>query len=257
MIFYFSGTGNSRHVAEKLANGGTLVSMGEALREGAFNQACPDGEPLGFVMPVYFMGIPAAVRRFMRRLERQVHTPPYVFVVFTCGGVTGDAAGMFRKALAQHGLSFQASFGVRMPDNYLPLFKAPPKPKQARQIADADAECVAIAEKIAARAEGDFNRHRGLFPKLVTRLAYRFYDRTRRTAKFAVSDACTGCGQCEALCPERAIVLTHGRPVWVKPDCSLCLGCLQCCPVGCIDFGSKTKGRTRYRFEAETGSGQG
>ena len=55
MIFYFSGCGNSRHVAETLAQGlnETLVFIPEAARDNQYDYTLADGERLGVVFPIY------------------------------------------------------------------------------------------------------------------------------------------------------------------------------------------------------------
>ena len=51
MIFYFSGCGNSKHVAETIAAGlnDNLVFIPEAAREGRYEYELAEGERLGFV----------------------------------------------------------------------------------------------------------------------------------------------------------------------------------------------------------------
>ena len=59
MIFFFSGCGNSRYVAETLAAGlnDTLVFIPEAAREGRYEYELAEGERLGFVFPIYAWGL--------------------------------------------------------------------------------------------------------------------------------------------------------------------------------------------------------
>jgi formate hydrogenlyase subunit 6/NADH:ubiquinone oxidoreductase subunit I len=63
---------------------------------------------------------------------------------------------------------------------------------------------------------------------------------------FSVSDACTSCGTCAAICPAGNIEMVQGRPVW-KHHCELCCGCIHICPVQAIQAGAKTEKRVRYR----------
>ena len=65
MILFFSGTGNSRMVAERMA---------ALLGEHTLDMSCGcqlqlrDGEPLGIVFPVYAWGVPRLVTRFLSSL---------------------------------------------------------------------------------------------------------------------------------------------------------------------------------------------
>lgn len=45
-------------------------------------------------------------------------------------------------------------------------------------------------------------------------------------------DKCTGCGACAKVCPNRAIVMTDGRPVLDKTRCNFCGKCTNYCPMG-------------------------
>ena len=71
MIFYFSGCGNSRHVAETLAVGlnDTLIFIPEAAREGRYEYELAENESLGFVFPVYSWAPPKLVLDFVEKMN--------------------------------------------------------------------------------------------------------------------------------------------------------------------------------------------
>ena len=85
MIFYFSGTGNSKYAARKLSEdvGGKLVNMADAVNSGEYSYTLEEGEDAGIVFPVYFNGIPAAVRKFLSRVVLGGARNPYVYAVVT------------------------------------------------------------------------------------------------------------------------------------------------------------------------------
>ena len=60
---------------------------------------------------------------------------------------------------------------------------------------------------------------------------------------------CTGCGQCAARCPLNNITLREGKPVWGK-HCTHCMACLCYCPEKTIEYGTKSRNKPRYHFEA-------
>ena len=68
MIFYFSATGNSQYIAQRLAEvtGETLVSITECLKNHKYTWELLPGERVGFVTPVYFFGLPSIVSEFIR-----------------------------------------------------------------------------------------------------------------------------------------------------------------------------------------------
>ena len=69
MIFYFSGTGNTRWAAQQLADatGERLLFIPEELKGKCEYTLAPD-ERIGFCFPVHGWQPPAIVRRFIRKL---------------------------------------------------------------------------------------------------------------------------------------------------------------------------------------------
>ena len=80
MIFYFSGCGNSKHVAETIAAGlnDTLTFIPEAAREGRYEYELAEGERLGFVFPIYSWAPPKLVIDFVKKLQLKAK-PSYVY----------------------------------------------------------------------------------------------------------------------------------------------------------------------------------
>ena len=83
MIVYFSGTGNSKYVAERLAaaTNETAVSI-EGL---SANITLNDGERFGLVVPTYFWELPAIVREFLDKLTIKNAAGHYIYFVATYG----------------------------------------------------------------------------------------------------------------------------------------------------------------------------
>lgn len=70
MIYYFSGTGNSKWVAEELARltCDTAVSIADIVRSGGHAEV-PEGQPVGLVFPVYAWLPPEIVSSFVSELS--------------------------------------------------------------------------------------------------------------------------------------------------------------------------------------------
>lgn len=94
MILYFSATGNSLHVAARLARatGEAYADMAEALRTGRLRCRLRPDERLGIVTPVYFWGLPEAVATFLWLMDIEV-VPPEA-AKDTATGLVAEPAAM-------------------------------------------------------------------------------------------------------------------------------------------------------------------
>ena len=134
MVFYFSGTGNSYHVAKKLAEGlgEKMIDMARATREDAYEYTLKKGEKLGFVFPVHAWAPPQMVEQFVQRLELYYEEDVYTYAVCTCGQSAGETMSILEASLEANDLSLDSGYSVIMPDNYAVLFKAPSPETQRR-----------------------------------------------------------------------------------------------------------------------------
>ncbi len=248
MIFFFSGTGNSKYAARRIADalGDTLLSLNDRIRAGDTTPV-DTGERLVIVTPTYAWRIPRIVRDWLLRTE--LRGAKQVWFVMTCGSELGNADRYNRALCRAKGLGCMGTAQLVMPENYIAMFGVP----QAEE-----------ARKIVARAEPDLDRAiaaiRAGLPFAPTRsnLYDRFmsgpvnpifYSLCVKANAFTVSDACTGCGQCARRCPTGSIALRGGKPVWGKA-CTHCMACICYCPAEAIEYGKKSRGKPRYRFEA-------
>lgn len=248
MIFYFSATGNSKYAAERLSTTleDRVIFLRDAIRSRRYRYEVGRDERIGFVFPVYFEGLPSILQFFLQRLELDGYQDQYVYAVMTCGQWTGGAGGRLAAALKGKGVRLAAQFSVVMPDNYVPAFPVPSEDEAERILDEADRTLEEVCRAVRARGEGDYNRAAGPVPGAMTSLMYPIYARGRSTKPFVVTDHCIGCGLCQEICPCGAILISGGRPAWVKPKCVRCLGCLHRCPAQAIHWKTPEENRGRY-----------
>ncbi len=239
MIFYFTGTGNSKYVAERIAAvlDDKAISIVGANPEVRLSQ----GEALGIVAPTNWWEMPILVRNFIGRMQVTTKGDNYLFYVSTYGTTPGYTGEDARRAFHNRGLRLDASFGVKMPDNWTPIFDLSDPEKVARQNQLAETYIDNILSRILHREQGNHTRPRS--PYLLRHITHRILERDRQTRHFYVEDTCIGCGLCARQCPVQAIELRDGSPVWVAPECAICLRCLHHCPTFAIQYGS---GRTKH-----------
>jgi len=247
IIYYFTGTGNSLAAAKKIATAlGDCKLVPIASLQKTSGDIVPQAERVGIICPLYFSGLPLLVASCAARLDPAA--VPYVFAVITHGGGGESAAlrqldGILRK---RQGRGLDAGFGVVMPGNYILMYESPKGKKQEEILAKADAEIAGITGPVS-RCE-----RRKLPSSLVSRvlytLLYPWFKSHVHTddKKFSVTDKCTSCGICVAICPVNNIKMVDKKPVW-KHHCELCCGCIHNCPVQAIQAGARTEKWLRYR----------
>ena len=248
MILYFTGTGNSRYIAQRIAEtlGDELLSMNDRIKAGEPSLVTSD-ERLIIVTPTYAWRIPRIVRDHLA--ETDFPCGAQVWFVMTCGSEIGNAAKYNRTLCQEKRLTYMGTAQIIMPENYIAMFNAP-QAEEARQI--------------VARAEPDIDRAISViragqeFPPPRNNLYDRFmsgpvnpifYSFFVKANAFAAGSTCTGCGQCTRLCPTNNITIQNGKPAWGS-DCTHCMACICYCPTEAIEYGKKSLGKPRYHFEA-------
>ena len=252
MIFYFSGTGNSKHVAEQLAAmlGERLVAIAEAVAEGTLTFALAEGESVGWVFPTYSWGPAPVAADFASRVQLQgccAHT--YCYMVTTCGDEVGETVTMFAKSLGN--IRLKAAFSVQMPNNYilLPGFDVDDKALERSKVEASAARIKAVAEAIAAQRE-IIDVVVGPWRRLKSRLIYPLFRRFAMSDKAFAANAevCTRCGSCARVCPANNITLDGGSLPRCHGNCTMCLSCIHRCPVRAIEYSKATRSKGRYFF---------
>ena len=249
MIFYFSGCGNSRYMAEKLVQGlnDQLVFIPEAAREGRYDYTLSEGERLGFVFPVYSWAPPRLVLDFVKQL--QIAKPEYVYFACTCGDQCGQTEAIFRKALQEKGWELAACFSLIMPETYIGMagFKLDTKEKAMKKIAEAEATLSRNLPRIMNK-ERFSEMTVGTFAWLKSHVINSSFNKyATDDSKYRSNERCIHCGKCVEVCPLKNITLEDGHPKW-HGHCTMCMACYHHCPVNAIHYGKATEGKGQYYF---------
>ena len=142
MVLTFTGTGNSRYVARRIADalGEPLLSINDRLRAGD-TAPVETGERLILVTPTYAWRIPRVVRDWLCRTA--FPGAERAWFVMTCGSEIGNADHYNRRLCQEKGLAPMGTAQIIMPENYVAMFGVP-EAEEAREI--------------VARAEPDIRR---------------------------------------------------------------------------------------------------
>ncbi len=256
MILYFSGTGNSRYVAELLANNLNDIAINICeLKPDEFilsyNQT--NTTSIGFVFPVYSWGVPPIMADFIESLPQDaietilVNDVP-IWMTATCGDETGNAHKMFCKLIQNKGLSLRGAWSVIMPNTYvlLPGFDIDSEEIRKNKIKEAPKKIKTISDKIK-HDKWEVNPFTGSMSAVKTALVYPLFRKWGISpSKWEATDKCIGCKQCEQACPVNNISFENGRPCWGN-NCTSCLACYHVCPIHAIEYGKATLRKGQYR----------
>ncbi len=230
IVYFFSGTGNSRKTAESIA---ARLENARAVPIGAASLADFSGSDaaVGFVFPILMFGVPTFVLSKMRAVSAGFagsSSKRYVFAVATHGGNPAASCDQIDRALKLKRKRV-AHFSLEIP----------------RKKFDADAyerRVSEISTFVGERRLPPFDSPRlssRLLTVLVNPMGNAFMN-----PKFSAGASCVGCGACARLCPTGNISMIGGKPSWGK-KCDTCFGCVNWCPSAAIT--GKMADAFRYR----------
>ena len=272
MIFYFSGTGNTRWAAIKLASTTheRLIDIAEEMRRmkesGATNTepfTIQKGERLGFVFPVHGWRVPRLVREYISRLNiSTTEDKPFSYAVCTAGdsiGLTIENLNQSISAnisLASHNIrEVDSAYSLIMPESYvgLPFMDVDPKEKEMRKKTRAAEMLSEITADILQYKSGVKRLVKGPIPWFFTKVVGGFFEKVLITDKrfHVTKDKCVKCGICANVCPVKDIDGGQGKmPKWLHhDDCLTCFCCYHHCPHHAIEFGHQTQKKGQYFFK--------
>ena len=246
MIIYFSGTGNSKYVADMLSQqlNYQSVNAGQMIKKGIKGDF-ESKHPWVFVAPTYSWQIPHVFEKFIK--ESSFKGSKIAYFIMTCGEDIGNSQAKIKSICNDINLEYKGVAEVVMPDNYIAMYpvsseeeseiiikKAIPIIKNYANIIKEEGvlqdKKIVIADKIKS--------------SIVNPLFYKFMAKSK---KFKVTtDKCISCGKCSNMCALNNINLKDGLPKWGN-NCTHCMACISYCPTKAIEYGKISVGKTRYK----------
>ncbi len=227
LIYYFSGTGNSLHVARKLAekleNCRIEPITAYMNLEKVEIESC---DTLGFVFPIYGSDLPWVVKDFVERM--QLENEPYIYGVGTCNERGGRAMETFSGIMTLNGFKVSYIKKIDMPGNCHESNEDENRERLSLEQFFVDH----IAENIRNRMKstimdkkGEDNNSR--FAREVNRKMSSYMN------IHVEKDLCIGCGICEQVCSMNNITIKDNVAVHGE-DCLNCMACFHYCPVNAV-----------------------
>lgn len=244
MILYFSGTGNSRYVAEQIAKitSDEIISINSKLQNNDISDILVN-DRLIFVVPTYAWRIPRVVREWVSKTNFK--GSKNTWFVMTCGSEIGNSEKYNKQLCNKKGFNYMGSAGVVMPENYIAMFDSPKDDEIEEIFLQADAEIKNITEVLAQNKQFPTPRNNLQDKVMSGPVNTLFYPMFVSAKGFYADDKCTSCGKCVKACPLNNIELKNGKPVW-NNNCTHCMACISYCPTNAIEYGKKTVGKKRY-----------
>jgi ferredoxin len=231
-VYYFSGTGNSLHVAKELQKRipeAKLIPIVSLLKNDIIKTS---GETVGFVFPIHLAMAPAPLMKFLKKLN--LKSAQYIFAVATRAGSQHRAFIDVEKTLGKMGKGLNSYFNLNMASND-PKFESW-RQETAEEIIDIESEvqnrlnliCKIVTNKEKNREKDtDFTVSMPVFSilSLILPVLNKFYN-----VEFYADSKCIGCGTCEKVCLSEKIKMMDEKPVWTKDmPCFFCHACLNYC----------------------------
>ena len=132
MIFCFSGTGNSRYIAQRIAEAlqKTVIDLNARIKDND-TTTVDTGNAVIMVTPTYAWRIPKIVSEWMAKTKWT--GAKRIWFVMDCGSEIGNAAKYNRSLAEQKQLHYMGTEQIIMPENYIAMFNAP-QVDEAQQI---------------------------------------------------------------------------------------------------------------------------
>lgn len=239
-IFCFTGTGNSYRAAGDFAS---LLPDCEVIPmiHGRKQSPLKGYSSVGFIFPVYFIGLPNAVREFLEKLEIEKGSRTYFYAIATCGRFSGNAIPQVNRLLKEKGGSLDYGTKLIMGDNYVVMYNVAKNVKKSE----------AYYKKQLPRITQDVVSEKRIKIPGESRLIRLYHNNQiskvfRMDQGFHINADCNHCGICSRICPAENIKIIDGRHIF-EQRCQQCMACIQYCPKRALNYREKTQARRRYR----------
>ncbi|NLJ71230.1 MAG: 4Fe-4S binding protein [Clostridiaceae bacterium] len=246
MILYFTGTGNSEYVANRISYEieEEANNLFQRIRDNDYSELHSE-KPWIVVTPTYAWRIPRILEKLLE--QTVLSGSREIYFVMTCGDSIGNAGKYLKALCSKIQMNYLGCYRIIMPENYIAMFSTPTKDEAISIIAKAEAEIDKAIEFI--KSGRNFPEPQlSLIDKMSSGIVNNlFYPLFVHAKKFYVTETCISCGLCEKVCPLNNIQLIDGKPSW-SDNCTHCMACICRCPKEAIEYGQHSKGLPRYTF---------
>jgi ferredoxin len=250
IIYYFTGTGNSRNVARWLAEIAQEYQIDSQLinlvKIDRLSIEPPDPEALlAFVSPIHGFNYPPVMMHFIMRFPKGknrvllMNTRAGMLIgKWITPGLTGIAFYLSALILKIKGYTIGAMYPVDLPSNWISVHPGL-NARTVDYLHDKNKERVTAFAHRVLTGKSDFRSVREIVPDIIVSpisLGYYFIGRFLFAKSFYASGDCNDCDICIKGCPVKAIIKIDKRPYWTF-NCESCMRCMGNCPKKAIETG--------------------
>ena len=246
-IIFFSGTGNSKYAAERIArvvgaDQSDIIDAGRGMKTDS--PAIVTDPDVVVCTPVYAWRMPEVLEDWIR--SSNFNAVRRIWYVMTCGDQIGDADKYNARLSKDLGCQHMGTAEIIMPENYIAMFDTP-EPEESKEIIRSAGPAIEQAARFIKNKEAFPLPRIGFADRIKSGLVNpAFYPLFVKAGAFTTDAECSGCGKCVQVCPLNNVTLVEERPVWGE-TCTHCMACIAYCPTGAIEYGRKSVGKLRYR----------
>lgn len=249
IIYYFSGTGNSKNVAvwftqvaEENNIESQIVNIAQIDRR-SIEPPDPDAL-LVFVSPVHGFNYPSIMLHFLMRFPKGknkvvlMNTRAGMLIgKLITTGLTGIAFYFSASILKLKGFSIQGILPVNLPSNWISIHPGLNN-RTVKYLHEKNSERVVVFAQKILSGKSYFKALLEFYDILLAPIALAYYliGRFFFAKTFYASSDCNNCNVCVKACPVKAIIKVDQRPFWTF-SCESCMKCMSNCPKKAIETG--------------------
>lgn len=248
ILFYFSGTGNSKRVAQWFSEfameKGIFCQLVDIENVNSSSLEMIESDCLiGIISPIHGFNYPKITLNFIHRLPKGKNR--VVLMNTRAGmkvrgkvtlGLTGVAFILSSLILKKKGYKIIGEIPFDMPSNWISIHPAI-REKSAQFIFEKNyIRAKKHFEKLYSQNRNFVARKDIIQDVLISPVSFAYYaiGRFFLAKSYYVSSECTNCNLCIKQCPVKAIKKVNDRPFWTF-RCESCMKCMNNCPTNAIE----------------------
>lgn len=245
LIFYFSGTGNSKYIATQFALK-MDVDCYSIEDDANFAEMLAATDTVAVCYPIYGSCVPRLMREFVAQ-HRAVLSTKKLIILCTQMMFSGDGAHAFARLLPGCDSHVLYAEHFNMPNNISNFWLFPVRERERiRKKHAADKRL----ERVCRNIQKSIIKRRGWcgFSALLGKLQNTYWldIAAKQQGSFAADSDCNRCGLCVRRCPVGNLEIS-GQGIVQKNNCVLCYRCVNLCPQKAATVMLHAKPKAQYK----------